>query len=162
MEGRGIASPPAERLLVEFLRADWEGRRAQALRVLKDVERLVPASLVVNYNLVLQSLRVNRRGPPSTRTTGAVSASGPSGTASARSAIISFQEALHLLGEYDRELQQAELAQQYAPGDLQFLEAEARALVALGRVADVAARDRPEPRDHRRRPRPAAHARRKS
>ncbi len=46
-------------------------------------------------------------------------------------------QALHLLGEYGRERQHAELAQQHAPGALEFLAAEARALVGLGRVADV-------------------------
>ena len=50
----------AERLWVEFLRAYWEGRRAQALRVLEDVDRLIPRSLVVNYNLLQHSLRMNR------------------------------------------------------------------------------------------------------
>ena len=138
MEGQWDRLTPEERLLVEFLRADWDGRRLQALRLLQDLERLVPASLVVNYQLVLQSLRANR----------------PRAAVDAYDRLnfnerthrhsigtwrhLFVQHALHLLGEDDRELQQAKLAEQYGPETLQFLESEARALAALGRVADVA------------------------
>ena len=123
--------------MVEFLRASWEGRRAQALRVLEDLERLVPTSLVVNYNLVQKSVSTNRlRAALDTYSRHNFS------ERTLRHSIGTFrhhclQDALHLLGEYDRELQQADLAQRYAPGVLRFLQTEARALVALGRVADV-------------------------
>ncbi len=137
MEGQWDRLTAAERLLVEFLRASWEGRQAQALRVLEDLERLVPTSLVVNYNLVQKSVSTNRPRA-------ALDAYSRSNFTerTLRHSIGTFrhlvvQDALHLLGEYDRELQQAELAQRYAPGVLRFLQTEARALVALGRVADV-------------------------
>ena len=139
MEGQWDRLTPEERLLVEFLRADWDGRRAQALRLLQDLERLVPASLVVNY----QSRPCNRSGRTafalqSTRTAGAVSTSVPTGTASARGAIFTSSMRCTCWVSTIRELQQAKLAEQYGPETLQFLESEARALAALGRVADVA------------------------
>ena len=145
MEGQWDRLTAAERLLVEFLRASWEGRQAQALKVLEDLERLVPTSLVVNYNLVLKSVSANRPRA-------ALDAYGRSrfSERTLRHSIGTFrhhlaQDALHLLGEYEGELRQTELAQRYAPGVLRFLQTEARALVALGRVADVPRPDRPEP-----------------
>jgi DNA-binding winged helix-turn-helix (wHTH) protein/tetratricopeptide (TPR) repeat protein len=137
MEGQWDRLTPAERLLVEFLRANWDGRRAQALRVLEDLERLVPTSLLVNFNLVQKSLQANRLRA-------AVDAYGRLSFSerTLRHSIgtmrhLFVQHALHLLGEYAPELQQAKRAQQDAPANLRFFETEARALVALGRVADV-------------------------
>ena len=128
---------PAERLLIEWLRSNSRGRRAQARRILEDLNELVPASLFVNHNLVQNAVGVNRPGA-------AVEAydRGRSYERTFRHSIGTLRHlfvihALHILGEHARELQQVELAHQYAPGDPHFLELEARALVALGRVADV-------------------------
>jgi tetratricopeptide (TPR) repeat protein len=137
MEAAWDRLTPAERLLVEFLRAQREGRRAQALRLLYDLETLVPSSLFVNSNLVSLSVLENR---PHAAVVAYDRRHFVGRTL--RHSIDSLRqdflmEALHMLGDYDRELEQAKLAQQYAPGDLRQLEAEARALVAIGRVADV-------------------------
>ena len=84
MEGEWDRLTPAERLLVEFLRARRERRLAQALRLLQDLERSVPTSFLVNHNLVQQR---GHREPPSSGgrrvPTGVVSMNGPFGTASA-------------------------------------------------------------------------------
>ena len=53
---------PAERLLIEWLRSNSRGRRAQARRLLEDLQTLVPASLFVNHNLVQNAVGVNRPG----------------------------------------------------------------------------------------------------
>ena len=53
---------PAERLLIEWLRSNSRGRRAQARRILEDLEQLAPASLFVNHNLVQNAVGVNRPG----------------------------------------------------------------------------------------------------
>lgn len=137
MESQSDRVSPAERLLIEFLRANLEGRRAQALRVLEDLERLAPESLLVNFNIVQHSLSLNRP-----RAAIDAFARRPSSERSLRHSIGGYRlnllaTALHMIGEYERELEEVRLAQEYAPGVLTFLLAEARALTALGRVADA-------------------------
>ena len=137
MEAQSDRLTPAERFLIEFLRANWEGRRAQAFRVLEDLERLVPGSLVVNFNLVQHAVTLNRP-----RAAIDAYARQPSGTRSLRHSIGSYRfgtltAALHLLGEHERELAEIKVAQKYAPGVLAFLENEAKALAALGRLPEL-------------------------
>lgn len=128
---------PAERLWIEHSRAVREGRRLQALRLLEDMERLVPASLFVNHNLVQASLGANRPAA-------AVRAYDKRrfDERTLRHSIGTLRQeavmaALHLLGQHERELRQAKMAQAFAPGDMHQLEVEARALVGLGRAADI-------------------------
>jgi hypothetical protein len=45
-------------------------------------------------------------------------------------------QALHLIGDHARELEESRRGQQYAPGMLFFVEGEVRALAALGRLGD--------------------------
>jgi tetratricopeptide (TPR) repeat protein len=137
MERHVDRATPTERLLIEFMRSSREGRRPQALRVLIDLERAVPASLLVNHNIVQQSVALNRP-------TLAVETFDklPSSERILRHSIGSYRIqflaiALHMMGKYDRELEEVTRAQEYAPGELRFLEAEVRALAARGRVADV-------------------------
>jgi len=128
---------PAERLFVEFLRASRELRYAQALRALEDLEPLAPASLGVNFNIVQLSMVLNRPRA-------AVEAHDrlPTSARSLRHSIGTYRltvlaQALHLLGDHDRELRESRLAQQYAPGVLGLASAETRALVALGRFDEL-------------------------
>ena len=51
---------PAERLFIDYLREAREGRLLEALQVLRDLEGVMPDSLVVNFNIVAQSLSQNR------------------------------------------------------------------------------------------------------
>lgn len=127
----------AERLWIEFLRTRWEGRRAQALRLIEDLEDQMPKSMGVNHNIVELSLQLNRpraavdtydRLPSSPR-----SLRNGVGTGRFRP----FTSALHMLGDYERELSEARRAQHYAPGVLAFATTEVRALAALGRPDDV-------------------------
>lgn len=127
----------AERLFVDFLREDTEGRSAEALRVLQDLERLVPHSLLVNHNIV--QLSVIRNRPRA-----AVEAHDRlrSDVRTLRYSIGTWRmdfltRALHLLGEHERELAESHRGQQYAPGWLLFMESEVRALAALGRLEDL-------------------------
>ena len=137
LERLWVRASPAERLWIEHSRAVREGRRLQALRLLEDMERLVPASLFVNNNLVQASLAANRPAA-------AVRAYDKRrfDERTFRHSIGTLRQeavmaALHLLGQHERELRQAKMAQAFAPGDMHQLEAEARALVGLGRAADV-------------------------
>lgn len=137
IEGQADRSTAAERLWIEFARASIEGRRPQALRVLLDLERAVPASLLVNFNIVQQAFALNRPAL-AVRTFEKMPAFGRTlrhSIGTYRTIVIT--GAFHLLGAYDRELEEARRAQEYAPGVHRFLEAEVRALAAQGRVADV-------------------------
>ena len=124
---------PGEHLLVEFLRAFRERRLAESFRVLQDLDRLVPSSLFVTYNLMQHAVMMNRpRAAVDVYLRRAV------GERTLRHSIGSLRyeralDALHMLGEYELELQHSAVAQRYTPGDLRFLKAEGRALVALDR-----------------------------
>ena len=137
MEGMADRSSAAERQWIEFARASLEGRRPQALRLLLDLERTMPASLLVNFNILQQAVALNRPAL-AVQTFDRV----PSVDRSLRHSIgvyrtIIVMQALHMLGNYERELEESKRAQEYAPGVHLFLMAEARALAALGRVAEV-------------------------
>jgi tetratricopeptide (TPR) repeat protein len=105
--------------------------------VLEDLEKLVPTSLLVNHNLVEKFVLANRpQAALDTYNRHQFAAR------SLRHSIGTYRHyyhshALHMLGAYERELQQIRLAQEYAPGVLRFVEAEARALVALGRLGEA-------------------------
>jgi DNA-binding winged helix-turn-helix (wHTH) protein/tetratricopeptide (TPR) repeat protein len=127
----------AERLWIEFLRARWEGRNAQALRLIEDLEPRMPRSMGVNHNIVELSLRLNRP-----RAAVETYDKLPSSPRSLRNSVGAyrfrpFTSALHVLGEYERELSEARRAQRYAPGVLAFAMTEVRALAALGRLDEV-------------------------
>ena len=128
---------PAERLWVEFLRARWERRHAHALRILEDLERLVPGSIGVNYNIMQESIALNRPA----HAVGAY-AKLTNHPRSLRHSVATYRrnlhaEALHLLGDYNGELSSIRAAQQDAPGMFIFLNGEVRALAALGRIDEV-------------------------
>jgi tetratricopeptide (TPR) repeat protein len=126
-----------ERLIVEFLRSNREGRRGQALRVLEELERIAPTSLLVNYNLMRSYVVANRP-----QAAVATYLRQPFVSKALRHSVESYRriwflDALHMLGAYDRELQESRLAQADAPGVLAYLQAEGRALIALGRRAEL-------------------------
>jgi tetratricopeptide (TPR) repeat protein len=137
LEQRLDSVGPAERLLIEFMRAAWEQRRPQALRLLEELERWNPESLFVNHNIVEQSVQLNRPRR-------AVRAFDrlPLHDTGLRHSVAVYRidrmlEALHMIGDYDRELKEVERAQAYAPGVLRFAQNQARALAALGRLDEL-------------------------
>ena len=137
MQERSDHQTRAERLLVEFMGSSRQGRREQARRLLEELERLAPASLLVNHNLVDQYLVANRP-----RAAVAAYMRKPFVGKNLRHSVGSYRrwrflQALHMLGEYDRELEESRRAQADTPGVLTFVEAELRALAALGRPAEV-------------------------
>jgi tetratricopeptide (TPR) repeat protein len=137
MERERNRHTPAERLFIDFLREGLAGRTVEALRVLRDLEVLMPRSLVVNHNIVQLSVASNRlRAAVEAydRLTVDVRTYRHSiGTWRINRAT----QALHLLGEYERELEESRRGQLHAPGMLFFVESEVRALAALGRVDDL-------------------------
>ena len=130
---------PAERLFIDYLREAREGRLLEALQVLRDLEGLMPDSLVVNFNIVAQSLSQNR--PREARD---AYDRLPSDMRTLRHSIGTWRlealtRALHLLGEHERELEESRRGQLSAPGMLGFIRLEVRALSALGRIDEVQA-----------------------
>lgn len=137
LEMEESARSSGERLLVEFLRAASTGRRTEAVRSLRHLEQLVPDSLVVNHNLVQQFLLTNQP-------LAAVDAYNRRrmNVQTFRHSIGVYRhnlviQALHLLGAYERELEQIKLARQHAPATLAFWEAEIRTLAAVNRLAEI-------------------------
>jgi hypothetical protein len=131
------ARSSGERLLVEFLHAAATGRRTEAVRSLRHLEQLAPDSLVVNHNLVQQFLLTNQP-------LAAVDAynSRRMNVRTFRHSIGVYRhnlviQALHLLGAYERELEQVKLARQHAPATLSFWEAEIRSLAAVNRLSEI-------------------------
>ena len=128
---------PAERLFIDFLRESTAGRSVEALRLLRDLESLMPRSLLVNHNVVEQLLEDNRPNA-------AVEAYKRLNVdvRTLRHSVGTWRmnvatRALHMAGEYERELEESRLGRQHAPGMLFFDEAEARALAAMGRLDEL-------------------------
>lgn len=137
MEGLSDRLTTAERLVVEFLRSNRHGRREQARRLLEELERLMPASLLINHNLIQAYAVANRP-----RAAVAAYLRHPSVGRDLRHSVgnyrrMWFLNALHMLGEYERELEESRRAQADAPGVLVYVRTEARALIGLGRAAEV-------------------------
>ena len=100
---------PAERLFIDFLRESTAGRSVEALRLLRDLESLMPRSLLVNHNVVEQLLEDNRPNA-------AVEAYKRLNVdvRTLRHSIGTWRmnvatRALHMVGEYERELRKAVL-----------------------------------------------------
>jgi tetratricopeptide (TPR) repeat protein len=128
---------PAERLFVDYLTELVNGRYPEAFRALDDLAQLVPRSWGVNFNLGLLALMLNRP-----RTTIEVYDRLPFDERHVLHRIgiwrLGFlSQALHLVEEYERELDQTKLAQRAEPASLKHLASEVRALAALGRTADI-------------------------
>jgi DNA-binding winged helix-turn-helix (wHTH) protein/tetratricopeptide (TPR) repeat protein len=125
----------SERLLWEYLSESLAHRPASAMRALRDAEALVPDSAIVNYSIMMEALILNQPSiaidafdrlplhPRYGRFNGW------------RLRVLA--RALHDLGDYQRELKEVKRARTYDPGSLIYAANEARALAALGQVADV-------------------------
>ncbi len=128
---------PAERLLVEFMKHLHADRPAEALRALRALEPLAPRSLLVQFNLAQQFRETNRP-----RAAVEAHARLAFDERQLRHSIGTYRHvelcvALHMLGEYEQELQAARRAQEHQPDSLQFARAAVRALAALGRVDEA-------------------------
>jgi tetratricopeptide (TPR) repeat protein len=137
MEGIADRLTSAERLLLEFLQSNRNGRREQARGVLEQLERLVPASLLVNFNLVQSNIITNRP-----HAAGIAYTHIPFVSKAFRHSVESYRrlrflDALHMIGDYQRELDESRRAQADDSGVLLYVQAEARALIALGRRREL-------------------------
>jgi DNA-binding winged helix-turn-helix (wHTH) protein/tetratricopeptide (TPR) repeat protein len=128
---------PAERLLVEAMKHVNAGRSGDSVRALRHLERLVPSSLLVQFNLAQQLLQANQ--PRAARE---VFARLEFDDRELRHSIglyrhIGLGTSLHMLGEYEEELQVARRAQEQHPSSPSLKVVIVRALAALGRVDEA-------------------------
>ena len=129
---------PPERLFIDYLQSIWEARTAEAFRALSDVETIVPHSWGVNYMLIYLSLGLNRPRSVLDLYHRPAFADPPLPMQPvALWRMTALVEALHLLGDHERELEQARIVERRAPGEPTVVSFEGAALAALQRVEDV-------------------------
>jgi tetratricopeptide (TPR) repeat protein/predicted Ser/Thr protein kinase len=128
---------PYEEMFVNYMSAGIRGNNAEQLRVLRLMQETAPNDDVVNYLVAVQALALNRPK----EAVAAFSASHHKLRDSAfyvRSwGFATLGMALHLLGEYEEELDLLRRAREIYPDIIWLRADEARALVALGRLDDV-------------------------
>ncbi len=130
---------PYEGMFVNYMSASIRGNNAEQLRVLRLMQGTAPDDDVVKYLIGLQSLALNRPK----EAVAAFSATHYELKDSAFYArswgFAALGMALHLLGEYEEELDLLRRAREIYPDIIWLRAEEARALVALGRLDDVEA-----------------------
>jgi tetratricopeptide (TPR) repeat protein len=125
-----------ERNYVDYWIAYLRGDNAEALRTLRQMEKLAPGDYVINFLIGNVALRSNR--PQETVDTYAKM--NPTFwyshvTGSWRFIILA--DAHHMLGDYEKELETIRLGDEYFPNLPSLRAQEARALSALGRTQEV-------------------------
>jgi tetratricopeptide (TPR) repeat protein len=130
---------PYEGMFVDYMGAGMRGNNTEQLRVLRLMEGAAPDDDVVKYLIGLQALALNRPR----ETVAAISTvvyELKDSAFYARSWGFSLSAwALHLLDEHEEELEILRRAREIYPDIISLRADEARALVALGRLDDVAA-----------------------
>jgi tetratricopeptide (TPR) repeat protein len=133
--------PPFDRLQLDWLVADCHGQREKALVTIREQMTVAPRSdwLVLQYawhawrmGHLREAIAVTEKlNPPANGRMAMLNWSTPG--LYWRALIYPY----HLLGEHRRELEVVRQARRALPGDLGMLHFEARALVGLGRLADL-------------------------
>jgi serine/threonine protein kinase/tetratricopeptide (TPR) repeat protein len=130
---------PLENRLLDYHMAALKGRNDEALRFIREAEKLAPNNMVINRIAGSWALGINH--PRETVETYAkldfmdpkVLYGYPAGawTLSLRA------QALHMLGSYKKELEVIRTGEKYYPERLLFRASETRALAALGKIDEV-------------------------
>jgi len=130
---------PLDRILLDWYTADLNGRYAEALRYLLQAEKLAPKNTAFNYIHGLLAVNINQ--PEETVKTFAKLDSIDPDILYTRILgawrIGVLAEALHMLGNYKKELKEIRKGQKHYPNRLRLCAYEARALAALGRIDEV-------------------------
>jgi len=139
LEQRRQQLSPYEGMFVDYIGAHVRGNNTEQMRVLRLMEGTAPDDEVVRYLIGLQALAMNRPRETVAAVSTVVYELEDSAFYARSWGFAALGTALHLLGEYEEELETLRRAGEYYP-DLIWLRAdEARALVALGRLDDVEA-----------------------
>lgn len=126
---------PYMRILLDWYRTRMRGNNAEAYRLIREVGELAPTNPQINYLIGHDAIKVNRPG----ETVEVYSQIDPvySGSIVNSWRIGILCSALHMLGYYERELQEARRGQEYYPDLLSLREDEVRALAALNQIEEV-------------------------
>jgi tetratricopeptide (TPR) repeat protein len=131
---------PYGRHLMDWFRADIQGRYEDSLRSVQEVMRLVPWSTTIIYLVGDEALPANR--PQVTINTYQTLSRDSKEVFSAQPTghwyIGNLARAYHMLGQYDKELEEVRGAQKYFRDNLAVKADEVRALAALGKTAEIA------------------------
>ncbi len=126
---------PADRYFFELKRAELRGDNASALRAGREMLRVAPASSVALILLSFPAMHLNRPREAIAALTRLDSDRPPITQYPRYWGVLT--SAQHLLGDYQEELAAAVHGRRQHPENLHALYNEARALAALGRIADV-------------------------
>ncbi len=127
---------PAERYQLAWAIHSFEGRLLDALKALREVEKLDPDDLVTNYLIGFYELRLNR--PQATIDQyGKVNAERWNASTTGGWRYTRLTSANHLLGRHEEELRIAQVAKGLFPSSLATRNDQLFALAALGRMDDL-------------------------
>jgi serine/threonine protein kinase/predicted Zn-dependent protease len=127
---------PAERAKLSFLAGANEGRLLDALKALREAEKLEPDDLSTNYLIGFYTVRLNR--PQETIDEyNKVNADAWNEVTVGAWRYARLATANHLLGRHDEELRVATIARQLYPSSVGSRTDELSALAALGRMDDL-------------------------
>ncbi len=124
-----------ERSLVDWYRAGLEGRNREALRILREAEKIAPESRMVNYLIGLKALQVNRPAEVVATYSRGETQVGHRVISVWRAGILT--EALHMLGRYDEEIAASRKGRELYADQLALRAYEVRGLAALGRIEAI-------------------------
>jgi tetratricopeptide (TPR) repeat protein len=129
---------PVERGMLDWYRASLAGHNAEALTAVRQVRKLVPKSALLAYLVGHEALGVNMPQ----QTVDAFTMEAPEGFFDVHTIHGSWRftvlaQAHHMLSDYEGELEVAERAMRALPDMLTVRGVKARALAALGRIAEL-------------------------
>jgi len=127
---------PYDRSFLDWAMADLQGRNAEALRHLQQIEKSAPNDFVTKYMIGLYGVQLNR--PQLTLDTYAKADFEPFFAQESGFWFFGYlTRAHHMLGNHKKELKEARRGRKYYPDVLNLRGYEVRALAALGRIDEV-------------------------
>jgi tetratricopeptide (TPR) repeat protein len=128
---------PFDQATIRSVRAWYNEDREGAANALRHMLELAPHSFDARFDLGEVTIELNRPGEAAELLEPIVSSSAPTRFSNAWWALWKMTEALHMLGDYEREFEYAELGLERFPdvGNLHY--AKARALAAMGHAVEA-------------------------
>jgi tetratricopeptide (TPR) repeat protein/predicted Ser/Thr protein kinase len=137
IERRRTRLAPYEQRLTEYMAAKMRGDNAEALRALRLLEDLAPDDGLVKYLIGYTALGLNRLRESVSAFEAAGFRQEDAGFYARSWAFSQRADALHLLGEYEEELEVVRQGLEAYPDIIWLRGYEARALIALGRLDEM-------------------------
>jgi tetratricopeptide (TPR) repeat protein len=128
---------PYDQARLRYARADINGDRAGVANALRRMLEFAPHNVDIQFDLGWATIELNRPGEAAELLEPIVSSWAPTRFSKAWWALWKMTEALHMLGDYEREFEYAELGLERFPDVGNFYLAKARALAAMGLAAEA-------------------------